>query len=753
MKYCIKLIFQNFHKAAFVLLVFCTNAFNSQAQRDTSTVNTLLSRAEYYRLDNTDSLYYFAQKALHLSNQLDYAYGKAKAYYYLSFAESNRASFTLCVAYCDSGITVCEQHHFAQIKADLLNMKGIVFSDMGDFDKSIDLYLEGKKSAEESNYERGINIAHTNIGVSYYMKGDLEKSLQYFQMSRDYFDHAGDTTNYIVLQTNIASIYTEMGQYELGYEVLEDAKKYCEGIPGQQMVFTELISQEAVIADKSGNTKLALDTYLRVIELKKDIGDWRGIARMYNNMADIYFSQKNYSQAIPLGQRALEIVDSLGYPYDLMEFSKNIATFLSEEGKFKQALEYALTAKEASIETGAMDVEMATNLILAEIYSGLGEYKKSTDILFEYLDMKDSSDAAESERAMEEMAVLHQLDKRELENARLQDVNEKNLALQQLQDEQLKKTRVQIWFVSIGLLLVLGLMIISFRAYQNKKKSNALIAIQKEEVERQKTEIEKQHEILEEVHREVKDSIRYAQRIQAAILPPEKNINELFQQNFILYQPKDIVAGDFYWMQTKDDVVFLAVADCTGHGVPGAMVSVVCNNALNRAVREYGLVQPGEILDKTRELVIEEFEKSDEDVKDGMDISLVAMNFKNGSVKSILWAGANNPLWVVKQQDNSMVELKGDKQPIGKFANARPFTTHKLDLMTGDVFYIFSDGFADQFGGEKGKKFKSSTMKDLLKSIADIPLAQQKTELVQAFENWRAGFEQIDDVCVIGVRV
>jgi serine phosphatase RsbU (regulator of sigma subunit) len=216
----------------------------------------------------------------------------------------------------------------------------------------------------------------------------------------------------------------------------------------------------------------------------------------------------------------------------------------------------------------------------------------------------------------------------------------------------------------------------------------------------------------------------------------------------VLYKPKDIVAGDFYWMEPLEEQVLFAAADCTGHGVPGAMVSVVCNNGLNRSVREYGLTDPGKILDRTREIVIQEFEKSEEEVKDGMDIALCALQ---GT--TLAYAGAHNPLWIVRNGSTEIEEIKANKQPIGKYDDPLPYTTHRIELQPGDTFYIFSDGYADQFGGERGKKLKSSNFKKLLLSLQQEPMKKQQTLIAEEFERWKGNIEQLDDVCVIGVRV
>ena len=294
----------------------------------------------------------------------------------------------------------------------------------------------------------------------------------------------------------------------------------------------------------------------------------------------------------------------------------------------------------------------------------------------------------------------------------------------------------------IGLVNLFTLFFITVVLFLFFKRDNVLF---------QKTIIE-QKKLVQEKQKEIIDSITYAKRIQEAILPPENYWSKYLKNSFILYKPKDIVAGDFYWMENtstgKDNFIFFAAADCTGHGVPGAMVSVVCSNALNRSLLEFNLTDTGKILDKTRELVIATFGKSDQEVKDGMDISLCRLNL---TTHELQWSGSNNPLWYI--QNNELKEIKPDKQPIGNYAEQRPFTTHTLQLEKGDALYIFTDGYADQFGGSKGKKFKYKQLEEKLLTIHTLELTQQKEILDQTFEEWKYNLEQIDDVCVIGVRV
>lgn len=340
-------------------------------------------------------------------------------------------------------------------------------------------------------------------------------------------------------------------------------------------------------------------------------------------------------------------------------------------------------------------------------------------------------------------------------------------------------------FFSLGL----GYRINLLQEEKQKAQENALLELE-EKVRERTSEVVKQKEIVEDKQKEIIDSIVYAKRLQEAILPPKEIIKKCFPDSFVMYIPKDIVAGDFYWMDVhsasqgagKNDteIIFIAAADCTGHGVPGAMVSVVCSNALNRAVKEFGILDTGKILDKVTDLVLETFSAYDKPggqennssavVKDGMDISLLKVEFSvsasGKAVSGVQWSGANNPLWFMQKKSGLAGEdpiqiIKADKQPIGKFDLRKPFTTHHIvpaPLPSGGVgggftFYLFTDGLADQFGGPKKKKFMYKRLKENISAIHNLSLTEQEKALTVAFKDWKGTIDQVDDITVIGIRV
>ena len=375
-----------------------------------------------------------------------------------------------------------------------------------------------------------------------------------------------------------------------------------------------------------------------------------------------------------------------------------------------------------------------------------------------YITMRDSVNNGETHKIAANQQAKYDYDKKKTiddavhEKEQLQEVaeHEKLIAIEK---EEKEKQQIIIYAGIGGLIFLVAFLLFVFNRLKVTRK-------QKDVIEKHKDEVEFAHIQLEEKNREVIDSISYAKRIQSAILPSNKKINTSLPECFIVYKPKDIVAGDFYWLEnsinpiTKQDVVLFAAADCTGHGVPGAMVSVFCSNGLNRAVREHNLIDPGAVLDKTREIVIDEFSKSEEDdqekgfyqVKDGMDIALCSLEGD-----TLKYAGAHNPLWIIRKGE--VIETKANKQPIGQFDKPTPYTTHTFELEKGDTIYLFSDGYVDQFGGEKGKKFKSKSFKDLLLGFQDRSMQEQQRVIDDTFETWKGELEQIDDVCIIGVRI
>jgi serine phosphatase RsbU (regulator of sigma subunit) len=285
---------------------------------------------------------------------------------------------------------------------------------------------------------------------------------------------------------------------------------------------------------------------------------------------------------------------------------------------------------------------------------------------------------------------------------------------------------------------------------ENERILEAKVIERTEEVVRQKEEIQTQSGKLEILYKHVTDSIRYAKRLQDAILPPNALVKQILPESFILFKPKDIVSGDFYWLNQKGDRILVAAVDCTGHGVPGAFMSIVGNNMLNQVVKDFDIKDAGDVLNKLNTLAAATISQKSEDgaVRDGMDLSLCIIDRAKMTMD---FAGANNPLYYF--HNGEYREVKPDKIPIGYYSEeAKTFSNNHLKFEKGDTCYIFSDGFADQFGGPKGKKFMVNQFRNLLIRIHKLPMDEQKAILHQTIEMWRGGLEQVDDILVIGFR-
>jgi serine phosphatase RsbU (regulator of sigma subunit) len=312
-----------------------------------------------------------------------------------------------------------------------------------------------------------------------------------------------------------------------------------------------------------------------------------------------------------------------------------------------------------------------------------------------------------------------------------------------LKDSEIEQQRIEtkaredkVLIISGGVAILL-IAIIFFYINRNRLKTrkNKEVALQRDRIIDQK--------------KEITDSINYAKRIQNSFLPSSMDFKKRFNDHFLMYEPKDIVAGDFYILEEVGDNLFFAVADCTGHGVPGAMVSIVCSNALRKVIHEEEIKDPAIILNRTRDIVINQFARKGHDVKDGMDISFCRYNQKDGK---LFWAGANNPLWIIRKGTSVLEEIKPNKQPIGRYLTNAPFNSHEVQITEGDQIYLFTDGYPDQFGGPKGKKFKYRNFKEQLIELKDKPMSEQLTVLSHTFFDWKGELPQVDDVCVLGIQ-
>lgn len=637
------------------------------------------------------------------------------------------------------------------------NNIGYFKMNLGDLTQTLDFYLQSLQIQEEIDDKEGMVSTLINIGFIYESQGNIPLALDFYHKSLKICAQIKDKVGEANALNNIAVIYQKQS----------DAKA-LEYYQRSLTIYNELHDEIGIsssynnlgsIYELKKDPLKALEYYTKSLEIKEKLGNKRGIAESLNNIGSVYRSQGNNDKALEYYMKSLKLMQELDNKYGIATTYSNIGNLYLAQNKLPKALEYGLKAMELSKQIAYPErIQGAANLLTA-IYRKTGNYQKALEMFELNIVMRDSMNSQQNKKASIKNQFRYEYEKKAAADSIRVAEEKKVIAV------QLKQEKTQRYALYGGLALVALFGAFMFNRFRVTQRQKVLIEIKEKETQQQK-------KLVEEKQKEIVDSITYAKRLQEAILPPQEFVDKYVPGNFILYQPKDLVAGDFYWAECIGGLFFIAAADSTGHGVPGAMVSVVCSNALNRCVKEFGLTDTGKILDKCRELVLETFAKSGEEIKDGMDISLLCIDAAN---QKISWSGANNPLWyfslspsgnagvsasrrtgdvVLNASENVVLtEIKADKQPIGKTDDPKPFTTHALAYRTGDVFYLMTDGFADQFGGPKGKKFKYKQLEDLLISLQREPLITQKEKLSQAFNNWKGLLEQVDDVCIIGIRI
>ena len=616
--------------------------------------------------------------------------------------------------------------------AEALNVQAISFTLRGELIQAINLFKQSLKIQQEIGNKQAVASVSNNLGNVYRRQGNYAKAIDYQLKALKIREEIGKKKDISSSLNNIGGIYGDQGELTKSLDFFQRALKICEEI-GYKKGTGSALNNMGEIYMKQQNYVKALELHMRSLKLKEESNDKRGIGFSLNNIGTIYEKLGEYEKALDFSTQSLRIREEIGDKLGIANCLNIIGRVHKQQGNLIQALDFQ--SKALSLAQSIDNLQLTRDIAqsLWKINQELGKDKIALDLLQLYVSSNDSLNNKENQKEVIRQEYKYNYEKEALadsiKNAEAQKVLDAQI---EAQTAELERERIQRFALYGGVVLLLVFGGFIFNRYKQSQS--------------QKMVIQQQKEIVEEAHKEITDSIQYAKRIQNAILPPNKLVKQYLPNSFILYKPKDVVAGDFYWLEQKDGKILFAAADCTGHGVPGAMVSVVCNNGLNRSVREYGLTDPGKILDKTREIVISEFEKSEDDVQDGMDIALCTL-----AGNTLQYAGAHNPLWIIR--NGEVLETKANKQPIGKYENLLPYTTHTIELQKGDSIYLFSDGYVDQFGGEKEKKFKSVAFKKLLLSIQEKTMEEQREFINQAFETWRGDLEQIDDVCVIGVSI
>lgn len=618
--------------------------------------------------------------------------------------------------------------------------------------------------SEKIGYKRGKAVANTILGsVSMYQNNNAS-TLDYSYRALHLYTEINDTTcqNFISNLNNIATVYKQSGVYDKSLESYLRALKICEKTNNKNLIIVFNNNIASLYKNKLEYDK-AITYYTNAFNNAEHNEDTLGVyPNVFFGFGDIYFSKKEFNKSLGYYQRCLNIGTFIEDSSYMCSANIGIANVYKSQNKFDTAISYlnqSLLFKDDERNSNAY-------LLLGEIYMAKNKYKLAQlnlnkslviskrigfkDIIcstYKNLYQLDSCNKNYFSSMQNHKLYIAYRDsmynlegERKIVSTELNYKFDKEKAYIEFQQEQ-KNTRNNFIIIGASILLVLLIIIsiVIYKNYLNKNKAHKLITYQKH--------------LVDEKQKEIVDNITYAKRIQSAIMPSEEYINKHAKQNFVFYKPKDIVSGDFYWASKRKDNLrdkfYISVADCTGHGVSGSMMSMLNISILNELVNERGIADTGRILTDARKEIIKSLNpKGNENVSDGMDCVLCAFDFNN---KKLQYSAANNSFYILR--NGQFIICKADKMPVGLGIKNEPFKTNEIDLIEGDIIYMCTDGFPDQFGGEKNKKFNYKRFEELLLSVGDRPMEEQKNAISTAFDYWKGHYEQTDDVLVIGIKI
>lgn len=604
-----------------------------------------------------------------------------------------------------------------------------------------------------------------NIGYLSLDKGDVLKGLDFYHQSLKIRENTFSPVDNTTDQHGIAQTLNDIGVIYLNQEDSEEALKY----------YNRSFKIRQAIGDKSGmaqslnnigvvykNQKLAaraLENYRKALAMQEEVSEKEGLAYTLNNIAAIYKESGDpecsgtalecelagCEKALSFLQRGLKIQEEIGEKAGIAYSKNNIASVLFKLKRNKEALEYAKESMALSMELGYPNNISRSSQTLSKLYAQSGDYKNAYEMQVLFKQMADSINNENGRKASIKKEFQYVYEKKAAADS-VKSMEERKVFAAQMEKEKTQRTALY-----LGIILIAIFSAFMYNRFRITRKQKSIIEFQKAEVEQKKIQVEKQKEIIEEKNKDITDSINYAKRIQQAKLPQLEDLYASLPQSFVLFKPKDIVSGDFYFYYKSSELIFIAAADCTGHGVPGALMSMVGSEQLNDAVKQSK--DTAEILKLVnRGMKASLRQSADENsTRDGMDIALCSINLKDGSVS---YSGANRPIWIIRKGQAELEEIKATKKAIGGLTeDGQHFEAHNLKLNEGDTFYLSTDGYSDTFSGKNNKKLTTKKFKQLLLDICDKSMQQQKSHLENFIEDWKADAQQVDDILVIGVRL
>ncbi len=598
-----------------------------------------------------------------------------------------------------------------------------------------------------NKFEEG--SSENEIGIQYHIKMKYDLALsQYFKAIKlfEATNHLNRNASIKAISSayqNIGKIYHDQSRYQMALKYFTIAIQYNKKVNNLKGL-ASLYNNVAIIYSTLGQNLNSIPFHLQSLDIKTKLGDSVGIGATFGGLAVVYYNLKQYDKAIEYNKKKIEIDERFGNEYNLEYTYNNIGGCYFSLSDYDNAKAYYQKGIDLAIAHNNFYGLSDLYFNESDLYEKIGDYKKAFEYNKLYSQAKDSLFKIESTEKLLELETKYETEKKELQ------ISNQNSEIES-QEKQNKQKSLIILFGALALVVSAFFGTIAFINFKKTKKANLIIENQKMEVELKNEEITQQKDLVDEKQKEIIDSINYAKRIQQAVLTGEDVWNKISKEYFILFKPKDIVSGDFYWAyNTPNNRSIFCLADCTGHGVPGGFMSMLGNSFLNEIVVENKIFKADQILNKLRSKIIHALEqKGGTQQKDGMDMSLCVWNKLDNTLE---FAGANNPLWLLRGKE--LQEYKADKMPIGLYLETEtPFSSVTIQLQAGDIVYLSTDGYADQFGGPKGKKLKYKPLIESLIKNSVLPMAEQKNILDSTFNDWMHKHDQVDDVSLIGVKV
>ncbi|MEW6469307.1 MAG: tetratricopeptide repeat protein, partial [Bacteroidota bacterium] len=632
------------------------------------------------------------------------------------------------------GVMLAKKHKLSKPLGYFYRERGIYYYNNGSFDTALvymdSLYQVGMAARDSSLIGKSLD----NMGGINFMRKDYNKSLECYLKGLRYYEGRKDM-GIPGIYVNIGLLYQRIDNNMLAVKYLEAAIKAAQEYSDTSVIVKAYNNLGIMEREKKAYDK-ALSYFRQALRMAEPAGLKEDMSDLYHNIGTLFISRGDYRQALVYAEKAMKITMEMGRDFGLIDSYTIFGEIYLKMKNYKEAEKYLFMAEAEGIKYEFYDQLVIIYTHLARLYDETGNDSRKADMLERSIASSDSAMVRNNLEAMQNLQLQFSVFMKEREDSikRAEQARVYQLEIDQ-QNQRLRSQRIYLSGGVLVLVLALATAFISYRAYTNKKTAN-------EEINKQKT-------IIEVKNKEILDSINYAKRLQDAIIPSRELIKSCFPGHFVFYRPKDIVSGDYYWVSQQGDHSLIAAIDCTGHGVPGAFLSIIAGNALNKIVNERREVLPASILYQLHDEVKSTLGR-DAGMNDGMDVSLCSYNKKTGK---LLYAGARNAMYLFR--NGAMEEYSAAKRSIGETIEAKvvPFTNTTLELKQGDIFYLFTDGYVDQFGGPKGKKYKYKKLKESLSSLAPLPVAEQEMKLHRDFEDWKGNMEQVDDVLVIGVRV